>query len=166
MTDPLPGHEGLTGRLAIPYLTDAGPVNMTFRCIKDHDCKSVNKHAKYVKWAKLNTNLYHVQSLQAAGEWIAVAEGEIDALTLNISGIPAVGIAGVENWQDFWPLIFDDFTRIYLFQDGDEAGEKLAAKLQDEVRSPVVVIEMPPKQDVNSVYVKQGPEALVRMIRS
>lgn len=166
VTDPLPGHEGVLGRLSIPYITAAGTVNMTFRCIKDHDCKTIKGHAKYVKWAKLQTNLYHVQSIEAAGEWIAVAEGEIDALTLNIAGIPAVGISGVKNWQEWWSLIFDDFSRVYFFQDGDEAGEGLADKVQHEINSPVVVIKMPPKEDVNSIYAKQGPEALVRMIRT
>lgn len=166
MIDPLPGHEYLTGRLSIPYITDAGTVNMTFRCIQNHDCKTESKHQKYMLWPKLSANLYHARSLQAAGEWIAVAEGEIDALTLNICGIPAVGISGVEKWQEFWPLIFDDFTRVYFFEDGDDPGKKLGDKLSGEVNSPVIRIKMPAKQDVNSIYVTQGRDALVRMIRS
>lgn len=166
VTDPLPGHEGMLGRLSIPYITAAGTVNMTFRCIQNHDCKTETKHSKYMKWAKLQSSLYHVQSIEAAGDWLAVAEGEIDALTLNISGIPAVGIAGVDNWQEFWPLIFDDFSRIYFFEDGDDAGKKLGDRLLHEVSTPVVRIKMPPKEDVNSIYTKQGPEALVRMIRT
>lgn len=165
MTDPLPGHDYLAGRLAIPYLTDEGPVNMTFRCIADHNCKDIPKHKKYYTWAKLSTNLYHVQSLQAAGEWIAVAEGEIDALTLVMAGIPAVGIAGVEKWQSFWPLIFDDFLRVYLFEDGDAAGEKLGEHMEREINAPVIRLKMPQGEDVNSIYVKQGREALRGMIK-
>lgn len=166
MTDPLPGHDYLAGRLAIPYLTDAGPVNMTFRCIADHDCKTQVKHKKYITWAKLETNLYHVQSLQAAGEWIAVAEGEIDALSLNLSGIPAVGIAGVDKWQEYWPLIFDDFLRVYLFEDGDDAGKKLGDRMDSAIGTPVIRIKMPAGEDVNSIYAKQGREALRGMIRT
>lgn len=166
VTDPLPGHEYLTGRLSIPYITDAGTVNMTFRCIKDHDCKTESKHQKYMLWPKLQSNLYHARSLVAAGEWIAVAEGEIDALTLNIAGIPAVGISGVDKWQDFWPLIFDDFTRIYFFEDGDDAGKKLGDRMLSDISSPVIRVKMPRGEDVNSLYVKQGREALVRMVRA
>lgn len=166
VVDPLPGHDNRLGRLSIPYITDAGTVNMTFRCIKDHDCKTESKHAKYMKWDKLPTNLYHVRSLQAADDWIAVSEGEIDALTLNISGIPAVGIAGVDNWQEFWPLIFDDFSRIYFFEDGDDAGKKLGDRMLHEISKPVIRVKMPSGEDVNSIYTKQGPEALVRMIRT
>lgn len=165
VVDPLPGHENRVGRLAIPYLTDAGPVNMTFRCIEPHDCKDIKGHKKYLTWSKLESNLYHVQSLQAAGDWIAVAEGEIDALTLNLCGIPAVGISGVDKWQPFWPLIFDDFLRVYLFEDGDEAGKKLGERMASEINSPVIRIKMNDGEDVNSVYVKKGPEALRGMIR-
>lgn len=166
VVDPLPGHENRVGRLAIPYLTDAGPVNMTFRCIEKHDCKSIRGHKKYLTWSKLEPNLYHVQSLQAAGDWIAVAEGEIDALTLNLCGIPAVGISGVDKWQDFWPLIFDDFLRVYLFEDGDEAGKKLGERMSSEINAPVVRLKMADDMDVNSTFVAQGPEALRGMIRS
>lgn len=38
---PLVGHESLTGRLAIPYITPRGGiVNFSFRCLRLHDCKS------------------------------------------------------------------------------------------------------------------------------
>lgn len=165
VVDPLPGHENRYGRLAIPYLTDAGPVNMTFRCIENHDCKSIKGHTKYMLWPKLETNLYHVQSLQAAGDWIAVAEGEIDALTLNLCGIPAVGISGADKWQDHWPLIFDDFLRVYFFEDGDDAGKKLGDKLIHEINSPVIRIRMDSWEDVNSWYVKHGAQSLREMIK-
>ena len=45
--DALPGHETASGYLAIPYLTDAGPVNFNFRCMQDHDCKTIPNHSKY-----------------------------------------------------------------------------------------------------------------------
>src|SRR5690349_19292310 len=47
VTDPVLGHAPARGRLAIPYITDAGPVTMNFRCMEDHDCKTVDKHSKY-----------------------------------------------------------------------------------------------------------------------
>jgi DNA primase len=165
VVDPLPGHENRLGRLAIPYLTDAGPVNMTFRCIQFHDCGSLPNHKKYLTWPKLQNNLYHAQSIESAGEWLAVAEGEIDALTLNIAGIPAVGISGVDKWQEFWPLIFNDFIRLYFFEDGDDAGKKLGDRLMHDVDSPVIRIKMEDGEDVNSWYVKHGPQALREMIR-
>src|SRR5258706_150561 len=93
--DPIPGHESLEGRLAIPYLTPSGPVNMNFRCIKNHQCKD-HGHKKYMTWSGIETTLWGVQFLAQAEDYIAVAEGEIDALSSNIAGVPCVGIAGAE----------------------------------------------------------------------
>ena len=161
--NPIPGHEHLTGRLAIPYLTDHGPVNMNFRCIKDHRCKEAG-HQKYMTWSGLETNLYSVQSIHGADDWIAVCEGELDALTLNIIGVPAVGIAGANKWEDRWNNVFEDFTRVYVFQDGDEAGTKFGDVLVREVSA--LRIALPSGEDVNSMYIKYGADSLTSRIRT
>ncbi len=162
VVDPVPGHEGRQGRLAIPYLTNAGPVNMTFRCIRDHSCKE-HKCPKYMKLAGEQTNLYGVQYLDEAGDWIAVAEGELDALSSNLAGIPCVGIPGAENWKDHWTNVFEDFTRVYVWQDGDAAGEKFSKKLMTEIGA--IRVPFPAGEDVNSILAKQGVDALRKMIR-
>jgi Toprim domain-containing protein len=161
--DPLPGHAHLEGRLAIPYLTDYGPVNMTFRCIKDHECKEVGCH-KYDRWRGIGTSLYGVQSFARADEWIAVAEGELDALVLNMVGIPAVGIPGAENWLDHWPQVFEDFSRVYVFSDGDKAGGDMYKRMVKDLDTAIRV-EMPPGHDVNSMYLKEGADWLLGRIR-
>lgn len=163
VVEPIPGHEHLRGRLAIPYLTAAGPVNMNFRCIQNHSCKDF-KHQKYMTIGGYGTNLYHVRSLEAAGEWIAVAEGEMDTISANLAGIPTVGISGAKKWEDHWNLIFDDFTRIYVFQDGDKAGEEFGDKLVREVNA--VRVPMDAGEDVNSTWVKHGPKYLRDRIRA
>lgn len=154
---PIPGHEHLRNRLAIPYLTESGPVNMNFRCMEKHSCKEAG-HQKYMSFSGLSPNLYHVRSLQAAGEWIVVTEGEIDAITLNMSGIPAVGVPGAKKWEPFWNLIFDDFVRVYVFEDGDKAGKEFGDKMVSEVSA--IRVTMPSGEDVNSMYIKQGAEYL------
>lgn len=161
--DPIPGHEHLVGRLAIPYLTDYGPVNMNFRCLAEHRCKDEG-HQKYMTWTGLSANLYGIQSMRQADDWIAVAEGEIDALSLNIAGVPAVGIAGAKKWSDHWTNVFEDFTRVYVFQDGDEAGKQFGDTLVREVGA--LRVALPSGQDVNSILVEQGPEALKNRIRT
>lgn len=161
--DPIPGHEHLEGRLAIPYLTDYGPVNMTFRCLKDHSCSDAG-HSKYMLWAGLQANLYSVQSLARAGDYIAVAEGELDALSLNIAGIPAVGVSGIEKWREHWVNIFEDFLRVYVFEDGDAPGKKFGDVLVREVGA--IRVPMPPGEDVNSMLVKHGAEHLKSRIRT
>lgn len=160
--DPIPGHEHLVSRLAIPYMTPAGPVNMNFRCIQDHDCKEQG-HPKYIMWSGLEVNLYNVQALHDAGSAIAVAEGEIDALSSTLAGIPAVGVSGANKWQDHWNNIFEDFTRIYVWQEGDEAGKKFGDRVVSEVGA--IRIPLPPKEDVNSIWVSGGAEALRARVR-
>src|SRR5690348_12694648 len=78
VTQPILGHGPATGRLAIPYVTDAGPVAINFRCLKDHDCKAVDKHSKYWKPAGQETRLYGVQSYFTDELTISVTEGELD----------------------------------------------------------------------------------------
>lgn len=163
VVDPLPGHEGLTGRLAIPYLTDFGPVNMTFRCIEDHDCKGAHSD-KYRKWQGVGSCMYGVQAIARADEWIAITEGELDALTLNMIGVPAVGIPGTETWLEHWPNVLEDFSRVYVFSDGDNAGEILWKNVSRAVDN-AVRIPMPHGEDVNSMYNREGADYLRRRIR-
>lgn len=160
--DPIPGQENLVGRLAIPYMTPSGPVNMNFRCMANHDCKSVG-HPKYMMWTGLPVNLYNVEALHSAGSAIAIAEGEFDALSSTLAGIPCVGISGANKWQEHWNNIFEDFTRVYAWQEGDEAGKKFGDRLVSEVAA--IRVPLPDREDVNSIWVSGGAEALRVRIR-
>jgi DNA primase len=162
--DPLPGHEHLVGRLAIPYLTDVGPVNVSFRCLQDHDCKAQENHSKYMYKKGSGTNLYGVQTASWADEWIVATEGEIDALTWHQIGVPALGISGVKKWEDHWANVFEDFSRVYLAEDGDDAGKWLWDKMSSELNN-VIRMKMPNGEDSNSVFVKYGKDRLLGMIR-
>lgn len=152
---PIPGDERFTGRLAIPYVTDEGVVNFTFRCMEQHDCKRQGEwHRKYLRPENVNTNLYNVPDLDTDEDFLCIAEGEIDAMTLSACGLPAVGVPGVANWKNHFNLLLEDFTHLYLFADGDESGYKLGKFLAKEVR--VHVVKMDPGQDVNGIYVSEG----------
>lgn len=59
---PLPGHEQYRGWLCIPYLTRTGPVGLKFRCLNDHDCKSVHKE-RYLIPAGQQQRLYNPAAL-------------------------------------------------------------------------------------------------------
>lgn len=161
--DPPQGQEHLKGMLSIPYMTDCGPVNLNARCIRDHDCNEIAKHSKYKNWTNGGTNLYGVQNLDRAGDWIAVAEGEFDCMILNMAGIPAVGVSGVDKFEPFWKNIFEDYSRVYLFHDADSAGEKMGKMWQAEVGA--IRIRLPEGYDVNKFYLEFGTDALRGKIR-
>ena len=162
--DPLPGHENMAGRLAIPYLTDVGPVNMNFRCIQDHNCKEVPHHKKYLKRKGSPTNLYGVQSASWAEEWIVVTEGEIDALIWQQIGVPAIGVPGAEMWQPHWVNVFEDFSRVYLAEDGDDAGKDLWIAMSENLTN-VIRMRMPDGEDTNSMFLKSGEQYLLDRIK-
>jgi DNA primase len=162
--DPLKEHRHLKGRLAIPYLTSSGPVNMSFRCLEDHDCKAMENHGKYIQSAGLEARLYGVQSYEDAGAYLAVCEGELDTLVLNMAGVPAVGVSGATKWQKHWTHILQDFSRVFIFSDGDSAGQEFAQRVMIEYEYAINV-PMPQGMDVNDVYLKYGADFLLNKIK-
>lgn len=166
VADPIPGHEARLGRLAIPYNTQAGVVNMQFRCIRDHNCKEIPNHKKYLTNEGLEFNLYGVTDAFKPSLDICFQEGEIDTITLSeMVGLPSLGNPGVDKWRPWWTTILKDFRRVYCFMDGDEAGEKMGLKVQKEVGMAAVLIKLPPGEDVNSCYVKYGPQYLLDLAK-
>lgn len=162
VVDPIPGDEIMRGRLAIPYMTPTGPVNMTFRCVQNHKCSEAG-HQKYMTKEGLDANLYNVAALEAANSAIAIAEGEIDALSSTLAGIPCVGISGAEKWKPHWKNVFDDYEHKYVWQEGDEAGKRFAKRMSIEVGA--IRVMLPVREDVNSLWVSEGAEGLRARIR-
>lgn len=159
VTSPLAGHEQYRHRLAIPYLTPSGVVNLRFRCAEAHDCDG---HAKYLSLPDAASNLFNVLDLKRDSPFICVTEGELDAMTLSMCGLPAVGIPGVSTWQQHFSRCLEDFDVIYAFGDGDDAGGKLNSFLAKEARARP--ISMPKGTDVNKLYLERGPDALRGLI--
>lgn len=164
VTDPIPGHEHFAGRLAIPYLTDAGPINMNFRCMENHKCKEVPNHAKYMKPKGASGNLYGVQSISWADDWIILTEGELDAETWQQIGVPALGAPGAKAWKDHWTNVLEDFARVYVIAEGDQAGEEFWKLVSSQVTNTIKV-PLPNGEDSNSLFVKGGADALVSRIK-
>lgn len=157
---PLPGHETYQGRLAIPYLTPAGVVNLRFRCMEQHQCDG---HAKYLSLPDAGTNLYNVLDLKKDSPHIVVCEGEIDTISWSLAGVPAVGSPGVDAWQKHWGRCLENFDVVYAAGDGDKAGAKFNGHLAREVKARP--LRMPPGEDGNSTYVKEGADGLKRLIQ-
>jgi DNA primase len=159
VTSPLAGDEQYRGRLAIPYLTPAGPVNIRFRCAQQHECDG---HPKYLSREGAGTNLFNVLDLKRDSPFICVAEGEIDAMSLSLAGLPAVGVPGVDTWQKHFSRCLEDFEVIFAFGDGDKAGSKFSNFLARETRARP--IRMPNGKDCNDLYRERGAEGLRALI--
>ena len=155
---PIEGQERFRGRLCIPYLTRMGVVNMRFRCLRQHLCKAENCPKYLPAIDGMEGNLFNVNDTFADSESIAVTEGELDAISCSVSGIPAVGMPGATQWKPHWKRVLEDFPLVYSVGDGDEAGSKFNAKLMKELKA--IPIKMKDGEDANSTYVRDGPAGL------
>lgn len=157
VVEPAPGDEQFLGRLAIPYITPAGIVDIRYRCLQQHNCKEEG-HPKYMGKAGAVTHIYNVRAFHEASDFLCVTEGEIDAITLAQCGLPVCGLPGAASWKKHYPRLFEDFEHVYVFTDGDEAGMGFGRKLEAEAGA--LAIPMPTGEDVNSAYIKYGAEFL------
>lgn len=171
--NPPVGYENRTGRLLIPYLTPAGVVSARFRCLQQHSCKEAvlftDKKTgkpvhcmKYLPIEGFETNLFNVLDLGKPGDAVCVTEGELDAVTLSMCGIPAVAVPGATSWKRHFGRCLDDFSKVFVLGDPDDAGKGLNKKLISDVRA--IPVRMPKGHDVNSLYMEGGQDALRKLI--
>jgi DNA primase len=149
--EPEPGHEAFIGRLAIPYITKTGVVDLRFRALNPA------VEPKYMGLTGQETKMYNVLDIEQAGDWIGVCEGELDTLTLSkCINIPCIGVPGANSWKRHYTRLLADFERVFVFADGDNPGREFAASLAREL--PVTIVSMPDGEDVNSCYTKFGAD--------
>lgn len=162
VADPLPGHEMHRGMLAVPYLRwsqDHGwaVVSIRFRCIEDHDHKG---HGKYMTEAGDRPRLFNTLALLRDSPSVVITEGEIDAITAQVCGVPAVGVPGAQAWQPWFREPFLGYESVFVIADGDDAGMKFARSVAKTLPN-AKVIPCPPGEDVNSLVTTRGKGALL-----
>jgi DNA primase len=92
--------------------------------------------------------------------YVALCEGEFDAIILDgLCGIPAVAIPGVNTWasRPEWREIFQGYSRVLMFADPDEPGQKLAARILRDLDTARLVA-LP--GDVNETFLSHGPDKI------
>lgn len=164
--DPVSGHGLYRGMLAIPYRRWApghpwSVVSLRFRCIEEHEHRG---HGKYMTIPGDRPRLYNTVALTQRSSFICITEGEIDAITAQVCGIPTVGVPGATSWQPHFPELFRGYESVYVLADGDEPGLKFAGTVASSL-SNAKVIPFPDGEDVNSYVQKYGPTALVERLK-
>lgn len=167
VADPLPGHELFQGKLAIPYLRWSqeygwAVVSIRFRCIEDHECKK-HKHGKYLTESGDRPRLYNTLALLKTSPIIAITEGEIDAITAQVCGLPAVGVPGAQAWRPHFAEPFLGYREVFVLADGDDPGLQFADTVAKSIPN-AKVLPNPPGEDVNSLVISQGKKALLERI--
>lgn len=155
VAEPSAGHEMAVGMLSIPYRTPAGVVGIKFRRLDDGT-------PKYLWPTGQKIGLFNVMDLHQRSETIAICEGELDTVVLSgLVGIPAVGVAGVSQWKQHFPKLFESYKRILIFadndikEDGRNPGQELAKRIKEDLNTATVV-HLPGNQDVNDLYLANG----------
>jgi DNA primase len=151
--NPETGHEPYIGKLAIPYLTPSGVIDIRFRSL------NADSGPKYLSRPGASTHIFNVAALNSESDVLVICEGEIDTMIATQVGFAAVGLPGANNWKPFYSRVLADWEKIMLFCDGDNAGKEMAKTITRELDN-VFPIFMPENCDVNDVYLAEGAEGL------
>ena len=159
VAEPLEGDEYLTGRVVIPNLGPTDVHSIKYRLLGDGP-------DKYLFTAGTGARMFNPRAVVTAGNIIAITEGEIDCITLNMIGVPAVGIPGVRGWKKHYRRIFTGFHKVYVVGDNDDKrgeGKDFQQKVASEIYGSVCC-NMSKGHDVNSLFVEQGREAVLNVL--
>lgn len=158
VVEPLVGDDDYAGRLAIPYITRAGVVDIRYRALVPEQTP------KYLSRSGAQSKLYNVTALLKNSDTIAICEGEIDAITMDaLVGIPAVGVPGANNWRRHFSLLFEDYSQVFIMCDGDQAGKEFGKKISSEIDG-ATVIHCPEGSDVNDLFIHEGAEGIRKRV--
>lgn len=156
--DPPPEFEKYQGKLAIPYLRRHPRHGWTCVSIRFRALEPEQK-PKYATMSGDRPRLYNTQALNVPSFDVGITEGELDAVTASLAGLPTVGIPGANSWQDHWAELFRGYRTVFVFTDGDDPGEKLGRQLAKQLPN-ARVIPCPAGEDINSLLVNEGIETL------
>ena len=151
--EPEMGHEPYVGKLAIPYLTPTGVIDIRFRSL------NADSGPKYMSRPGATTHIFNINALGDDSNVLAICEGELDTVVATQAGFSAVGLPGANNWKSFYNRVLADWEKVILLCDGDNAGREMAKHLSRELDN-VFPVFMPEGQDVNDVYLAEGADGL------
>lgn len=151
---------GTDGRLNIPAIGPNGVYSIRSRCIAEHDHEGCQK---YLGFEGVPVRLFNLRALFEAQDEIHITEGELDAITLEMCGLHAIGVPGVNSWKRHHRRMFSGFQRVWVWLDGDEPGKSFGRKVAGDI-STVGHVSMDLSEDVNSTFVQYGPEHLLQLL--
>lgn len=108
--------------------------------------------------------MFNTPALLEKSEIIGITEGELDAVMAEASGIPSVGIPGVQHWKQHFRGPFQGYDVVYIFSDGDEPGHALAKTIMKDLAN-AKHIPMPDGHDVSSAVATRGFNYLKERIK-
>jgi DNA primase len=121
---------------------------------------------KYGQHSGQKPRLYNAAAYFTAANIIGVSEGEIDAIAATEHlGVPTLGCPGATNWQEYWGPLFKDFTRVFIFADGDEPGRDFALAVSERIGWRARIVQCPDDEDVASLAAGNRLDSITTSIR-
>jgi hypothetical protein len=153
---PLDGDARFYGALVYPYCDRKGVSAIRFRLFDSND--KIGQHSGQ------KSRIYHTAAFFEAEDEIGIAEGEPDTIASSEHILPTVGIPGVKNYKDRWTSLFKDYTKVYIFAQGDQRGREFGEQMSDTIGWRARVINCPDREDVASLAAKGQVSLLTRLM--
>jgi hypothetical protein len=104
--------------------------------------------------------LWRLERAREAG-YVVLVEGESDAQTLWLHGVPALGIPGASNWRDEFSPLLDGIPVVYAIVEPDQGGKTFSAKLTGSpLRDQLRLVALAPHKDASELHLaSSSPEA-------
>ena len=135
----------------IPYLDEGGEeVAIRYRLRLEGD--------ERFRWRTgSKPTLYGLQRLPNAQalESVVLVEGESDAQTLWLHGIPALGIPGATNWRREWAGALGGLGTVFVVREPDNGGASLLRSLlaTPDLRDRLRIVDLaPPHKDASALH--------------
>ena len=155
---PMIGDEQYVGRIAIPYLTPTGVVDIRYRAMGNDDSP------KYLSRPGAHDTMFGVNAFAVDSDVIAICEGEFDTMIVNSEvGVPAVGLSGANKWKNWYARAFQDYRKVFVLADGDQAGADMGKRIAQSI-DVAVVVSMPEGMDVTDVFLAEGADGIRRRV--
>jgi hypothetical protein len=117
-------------------------------------------------WRKGDRVLLYGLGRKGRDWWCLLFEGETDCWTAWLYDLPAVGIPGASTWRPEWAEHFRGM-QVYLWQEPDEAGQALPAKIGKDLPDLMVIQAPEGIKDLNEAHVKgEDVPALVERLKA
>lgn len=149
----------LAGRIIYPYLFDNSPVYLAGR----KDYRSDDDSAKYKKLRKTSYNRHALYQLNAEDQnELVVTEGAADAISGHKAGFNVVSPLTTRFSRDDIEKIVSrarNYERVYIVNDGDEAGKEGAVKTAEELAKEEIdsqLIQLPEGEDLDDYTSENG----------
>ena len=150
--------------LAIPYVRWSPGSGWSVASIRFRRLTVAEGQSKYLSVTGDTGRLYNTLALLKRSPTIAITEGEIDAITADVAGIPAVGVPGAQAWKPHFREPFIGYEDVFILADGDDAGRTFAETVASSLPN-ARIRSMPPGSDVNSLVMGRGVQALKDLIK-